>query len=257
MPSENIGNDTQVGIMIPKGANTKAIAKLLKEKNFIINEDIFRFKSKIYKYDGRYNYGGFELALNMSNEEIMRYLTTEEGMGSLEQKLTVPEGYTVAQIAEKLESRGIVSKSEFIKIANSYNTKEYKFLKDIAKRENKLEGYLFPSTYEIPQDKDSKKIIAEMLKVFDNRFKPEYYDRARELGYTVDQIITIASIIEREAKKTDERAKISGVIYNRLKNNMKLEMCSTIQYAQGKVKEKLYEKDLQINSPYNDEVSVL
>ena len=251
VPTENSKNSTIIEITIPKGAATKGIAKVLKLKNLIINEDIFRLKSKLYHYDGKYNSGMFELSMNMTNEQIMKYLITEKGRQKLDNRLTVPEGYTTAQIGKRLEEKGICTVQEFIDEMNIFDTKKYRFLNNLPTRANKLEGYLFPNTYDLSEKVNAKEVISKMLESFDKHFKPEYHDKAIKLGYTVDQVITIASIIEREVKKPEERRKVAGVMYNRLKKGMKLEMCSTVQYAQGKIKERLYDKDLEIDSPYN------
>ncbi|HBY20542.1 MAG: hypothetical protein A2Y24_07940 [Clostridiales bacterium GWE2_32_10] len=251
VPTENSRNSTIIEITIPKGAATKGIAKVLKLKNLIINEDIFRLKSKLYHYDGKYNSGMFELSMNMTNEQIMKYLITEKGRQKLDNRLTVPEGYTIAQIGKRLEEKGICTVQEFIDEMNIFDTKKYRFLNNLPTRANKLEGYLFPNTYDLSEKVNAKEVISKMLESFDKHFKPEYHDKAIKLGYTVDQVITIASIIEREVKKPEERRKVAGVMYNRLKKGMKLEMCSTVQYAQGKIKERLYDKDLEIDSPYN------
>ena len=251
VPTENSKNSTIIEITIPKGAATKGIAKVLKLKNLIINEDIFRLKSKLYHYDGKYNSGMFELSMNMTNEQIMKYLITEKGRQKLDNRLTVPEGYTIAQIGKRLEEKGICTVREFIDEMNIFDTKKYRFLNNLPTRANKLEGYLFPNTYDLSEKVNAKEVISKMLESFDKHFKPEYHDKAIKLGYTVDQVITIASIIEREVKKPEERRKVAGVMYNRLKKGMKLEMCSTVQYAQGKIKERLYDKDLEIDSPYN------
>ncbi|HAN10088.1 MAG TPA: endolytic transglycosylase MltG [Clostridiales bacterium] len=251
VPTDNKTNSTIIDINIPKGATTRDIARILKEKNMIINENVYRLKSKLYHYDGKYNSGMFEISMNMTNEQVMKFLTTEEGRETLKNRITVPEGYTIAQIGEKLEEKGVCSKQEFIDEINKLDTKNYKFLNNMPMRNSKLEGYLFPNTYDLSEKTNVKEVIIKMLDSFENNFKDEYYDRATELGYTVDQVITIASIVEREVKKPEERKAVAGVIYNRLKKNMRLEMCSTVQYAQGKTKEKLYDKDLEINSPYN------
>ncbi|HCC07442.1 MAG TPA: endolytic transglycosylase MltG [Clostridiales bacterium] len=251
MPDDNKMNNTIIDLIIPKGATTRDIAKILKEKNMIIDENVYRIKSKLYDYDGKYNSGMFEVSMNMTNEQVMKFLTTEEGRETLKNRITVPEGYTIAQIGKKLEEKGVCSKQEFIDEVNKIDTKNYKFLNNLPMRNNKLEGYLFPNTYDLSEKANVKDVITKMLDSFGNNFNDEYYNRAAELGYTVDQIITIASIIEREVKKPEERKAVAGVIYNRMKKNMRLEMCSTVQYAQGKTKEKLYDKDLQIDSPYN------
>ncbi|WP_084757932.1 endolytic transglycosylase MltG [Defluviitalea phaphyphila] len=242
-------NIKEIEINIEKGATTKEIAEILKEKGLIKNSWWFILKSKYFKYDGKYREGNYTLSTDMTEEEIMDILTTQGAQIEVV-RFTIPEGYTIEQIANRLEEENIVEKDEFMKALEEVNY-DYDFLNKISGRDNYLEGYLFPDTYEVRKDAEASEIINKMLTRFDEIVKPEYYDRAEELGYTMDEIITIASIIEQEAKLDEERPKIAGVIYNRININMKLQMCSTVMYALDERKDKLYDKDLEIDSPYN------
>jgi UPF0755 protein len=164
--------------------------------------------------------------------------------------VTFPEGYNIKQMAEELQIKGIIKNSEdFIREARE-GKYDYDFLKSIPEgRDNPLEGYLFPDTYEFKKGATEHEIIDKML----GRFK-EIYDSkivGNLNGRTLDELIIMASIVEREAKVEAERPVIAAVFYNRLKENWKLESCATIQYALGYNKEKLLYEDLEINSPYN------
>jgi UPF0755 protein len=129
----------------------------------------------------------------------------------------------------------------------------------LPKREFKLEGYLFPDTYIFDIKAGEKTIINRMLARFDEIFKPEYIEKAKNLGMSIDQVVILASIIEREAKESYERKTISGIFHNRLKskdpNLKKLQSCATIQYIllnrDGIVKEKITDEDTKIKHPYN------
>jgi UPF0755 protein len=165
-------------------------------------------------------------------------------------KFTIPEGYNLNQIAEKLNSLGVVS-PESIQAALKVESYKYDFIGQIPDREKKLEGYLFPDTYEIYKDTSAEAIIDKLLGRFNTVFTEEYRNRAKELNMTIDQVITLASIIEREAKLDTERKTISAVFHNRLKKNMMLQSCATVQYLFKEQKEILTYKDLEIESPYN------
>ena len=165
-------------------------------------------------------------------------------------KFTIPEGYKLEQIVEKLSSLEVVSIEE-IEAALAAEKYQYAFISQIPEREKKLEGYLFPDTYEIYKDAAAGAIVKKMLDRFDDIFTEEYRNRAKELGMTIDQVVTLASIIEREAKLDDERATVSAVFHNRLKKNMMLESCATVQYLFKEQKEVLSYNDLKIESPYN------
>lgn len=245
---ENKGLDKEIVITISKGSGTSKISKILEDNKLIKSSLIFRIKSKLKGYDGKYNYGDFVLNINMSNEDIMKYLINNKGKSSGSIKITIPEGFNINEIQERLVK--IDNKfSNFIDLAGSYSVKNIEKLD--FENSTSLEGYLFPDTYLISKDSDSDKVIEKMLSMFTTIWNDEYEEKAKKLNRTMKEIITIASIIEKEAKLDEEREIMSGVIYNRLKKDKALEMCSTIQYAQGYVKSKLYNKDTLIDSPFN------
>ncbi|GKX31162.1 hypothetical protein SH1V18_36420 [Vallitalea longa] len=246
-PAEDVVVKT-VDIKIPKGTSSKEIAKILHDNELINNTYYFLVYTKLSGKDN-FQYGNYTLNTGMTDEEIARILTTQ-GAKKETIKFTIPEGYTVAQIAKKLSKENICKESEFLDAVNNI-AYDYKFTDKIPDRNLKLQGYLFPSTYEIYTDATAKDIVSIMLKQFDKVFKDEYYDRAEELGYSIDDIITIASIIEREVRVDEEREMVASVIYNRLDKPMKLQMCSTVMYALGKPRERLLLSDLDIKSPYN------
>jgi UPF0755 protein len=185
----------------------------------------------------------------MSVEQIVNKLAA--GNAEVNSKrFTIPEGFELRQIAERLESEGLVNKDEFY-AAIDKSKFDYAFVKDIPNRDNKLEGYLFPDTYDVFKNATEEEIINKMLNRFDQVFTEEYRQRAKELNMSYDQVITLASIIEREAKLDKERKIISAVFHNRLKKNIKLQSCATVQYLLKEQKEVLTYKDLEVDSPYN------
>jgi UPF0755 protein len=251
--SEESTEVVDVNLTIPEGSSTEAIANILLENGLISNSLKFRIVSKLSGYDDEYQYGEYALNTGMSDDDIMTILRTE-GAKRETVSFTIPEGYTIEQIANKLSDEGLCTVEAFMEAAESTDY-GYSFLEDIPDRENPLQGYLFPDTYQIYTDATAQDIVETMLSQFDDIFKDEYYVIASELGYSVDEIVTIASIIEREAKLDDERATIAGVIYNRLDINMNLEMCSTVMYALDETKDVLTIEDTKIESPYNTYVN--
>jgi len=152
-------------------------------------------------------------------------------------KITIPEGYTCYQIAELLEEKEVAEKESFIKLVKN--------------NEKSCEGYLFPDTYELPKGFGAKNTLKILLSNFDKLVDGKLKEKAEEIGFSLDEIITLSSIIEKEAKYAEEKTLISAVFHNRLKEDMKLQSCATIQYILGKPKEKLSESDLKIDSSYN------
>lgn len=245
----------RIVVNIPKGAATGDIAKILKNIELIDNEDLFKFLSMIAGYDGKYKYGSHIISKELDYFDIMRVLV---GNATYIPKLliTIPENYTFMQTAEKLAGEKVIDINKFINVANTAKF-DYKFMKNLPKRKYRVEGYLFPETYSFDGDLSEKQVIEIFLKQFNKIFKDEYYKRAEELNMTVDEIITLASIIERESKRADERALISGVFHNRLKSESlkKLQSCATIQYVllnQGKgIHEIITYDDMKIDDLYN------
>ncbi|MEA4849026.1 MAG: endolytic transglycosylase MltG [Clostridiaceae bacterium] len=236
-------------VAIPKGSTVRSISKILKKENVIKDSFVFELYCKISKNAGKIKAGKYSISNSMEVPEIVEVLVSGKALIDTV-KFTIPEGYNLAQIVEKLSSLGVVSQ-ESIQAALEPEGYGYDFIGRIPDREKKLEGYLFPDTYEIYKDTTAEAIIDKMLYRFDEIFTEEYRTRAEELNMTIDQVITLASIIEREAKLDSERKIISGVFHNRLEKNMLLQSCATVQYLLKEQKEELTYEDLEIESPYN------
>lgn len=249
-----ISPDDRIAIEVPKGASTADICDLLEEKGVVNHPLIFKMMSKINGYDWSYKSGTHYVSKELDYDIIMRILSSDP----VSKKVMIPEGYTFKQITDKLFKEKLVDKTKFTKAANEEKF-DYKFLKGLPQRDFRLEGYLFPDTYVFDINAGEKAIINRMLSRFEEIYKPEYTEKAKKLGMTMDQIITLASIVEREAKEPDERRIIAGIFYNRLKSKnpqlKKLQSCATIQYIflnrDGTVKEKITDEDTKINDPYN------
>lgn len=237
-----------VTVTIPQGANTADIADILKENKLIKNTLMFRVSSRLDGFDGTYQQGTYEIDKGLNKTQIMELLQT--GVVFDDVKITVPEGYTTKQIAAKVEELGICTAQEFIDECNT-GSFDFEFLKDLPDREFKLEGYLFPDTYFIKEETTAHELINAMLKRFEQMYTKEYQNAVAASGHTLDELVTIASVIEKEIKVDEERPRAAGVIYNRLDEGMPLQVDATVLYAMGIVKEDITTVDLQIDSPYN------
>ncbi|MCL2336099.1 MAG: endolytic transglycosylase MltG, partial [Firmicutes bacterium] len=244
-PVEHATNARQINITVPKNASTVAIADQLAGKGLIRSGAAFRFYARYHKIDGQFKPGAYQFNTAMTLDEITGLLINGPNDTV---KITIPEGFTVAQIAELLAGKGIVKKDDFLRLMNKeWN---YPYLKDLPAGPNKLEGYLFPDTYYISSATSPEKIIQMMLDRFDAVINEHNYIKlASDKGLTLNQAVTIASMVEREARAPGERALIAGVIYNRLKIGMPLQIDATVLYVLDKPKEVLLYKDLTINSP--------
>ncbi|MEG1496899.1 MAG: endolytic transglycosylase MltG [Clostridiales bacterium] len=237
-------------VLVPSGATTADIAEILQKNQIIKSKGEFRIIAKIKNIDGAWQMGNHEISAHSSYNDIFKELSTPQ---TADIKVTVPEGKQVKQIAKIYEKAGICSAADFMAACNMelYN---YDFLKDITKRTD-LEGYLFPDTYYFNKNTEPKIIINEMLRNFGNKvYTSTYQNRCEELGYSFDEIITLASIIESEAALKSDRYTISGVFHNRLNNwgaQPKLQSCVTVEYAMGVKKTIISTADTKFDSPYN------
>ena len=244
---KHISISEDITVDIPEGAGAGIVAEILNDNGIIKYPTVFKLSSKIGGYDGDYKPGMVTIHKDMSYKDILNALVVSERNTV---KVVIPEGYTIKQIATTLSEAGVCSESEFM-AALDPSLYDHRFLKDIPDRENQLEGYLFPATYEFMPDTSAQTVVDTMLKSFDDMFTDEYYERTKEVNMTVDEVVTMASIVERETNAKGERAKVAGVFYNRLNSDMKLESCATVQYILGENKPVLSVSDTQIDSPYN------
>lgn len=240
-------DSTKVFVTIPMGSGTPQIATILEKKGIIGNSDTFKLVSKITGNNGKYKAGNYVLSPSMNLNKIMKKLRSGISVGNM---ITIPEGYSIAEVADVLEKAGFIDKKVFLDELENGDFKQ-KFIEFLPKGPNRLEGYLFPETYDIPVNASEYDIITIMLNQFDKLYTEEYYARASELGLNINEIITIASMVEKEAAVNEDRPKVASVVYNRLKANMPLQFDSTVQYALGDLKARLSYDDTQINSEYN------
>ena len=160
----------------------------------------------------------------------------------------IPEGFEAWQIADKLEAEGIADSEKFLKELDEGEF-DFGFIKDISRKENRLEGYLFPATYELFVGESEHDIICRMLAAFEARIVPLYEQSGTK--YSLDEIVTMASLVEREAANDSERDKVASVFYNRLEKGMTLGSCATVQYIIKERKDVLSNSDIKIKSDYN------
>ena len=233
---------------VPSGATTTSIANALFDGGLIQNVNAFKLNVKQMEVDGKMKAGDYKLSKSMASSEIIQKLV--DGDTYVETvTFTIPEGYEVRQIVDKLEAEGLINRDAFLEALQTAPF-EYRFLEGID-RSKLLEGYLFPDTYTIKTGASEVAIIDMMLKRFDQVFTDAYYQRAEALGLTVDEVVRLASIIEREARVKEEFARVSSVFHNRLEIGMLLQSCATVQFILQERKEVLLFEDIAIDDPYN------
>lgn len=241
------GDNKTVHLEIPINSGTGAIAQMLYDYDLIKSPILFKLYLKNMGLDKQLKAGSYELSPSMSLPDIIKELI--KGQHNL-LSFTIPEGLTIFQVAHMLEQKGIANYETFLEAVKNKGF-DFPWLKQLPEGELRLEGFLFPDTYKIPEGYPEDKIIQMMLDRFKVVFTPEYETRLKELNMDIMDAITLASIIEREIKVSDEQSLASAVFHNRLSINMKLQSCATVQYVLGEAKENLTNSDLSIPSPYN------
>lgn len=247
----SLENPDEISIDIPSGSSTNKISELLYDNGLIKNKLIFMLQVKSLNADGKLKAGKYELNTNMDLNTIIGHLT-KGGKSGDTVRFTIPEGYELEHIAEKLSNEGLVNKDRFIELASNKNNFEdkFEFLREL-ENEQSLEGFLFPSTYEVYKGTKEEEIISKMLTEFEAIYKKDIADKLEEMNLTLNEAVTLASIVEREGKVDSERPLMSAVFHNRLKKGMMLQSCATVQYILGERKEVLSTAETQTPSPYN------
>lgn len=240
-------SDVSVSVDIPAGSGTSAIGQILEDNGIIKSQLQFKIKSRLDGNDGKYKTGVYELSPSMSMDEVMQIII-DGSQNTL--RFTVPEGYTLKQIAERFAETGNGTAEEFL--AETANGEfDFKYNSAMASGSQRYEGFLYPDTYEIYENESAHGIIQRMLTRFEDVYDQEAQGSEMTSDYSIYQLVTAASLVEREVKLDEERPLVASVIYNRLDKGMKLQMCSTVQYALGTPKARLLYSDLEIDSPYN------
>ncbi len=255
-----VKDEKVIEVVIPEYATIDDVGDILGEAGVIKYPWAFKLWSYLKTKDNQPNFvaGTYEVSTTQ-NYDMLR-LGFQKSAARATIRLTIPEGYTVDEIIDLFVSNGIGTKERFVEVINNYDF-DYPFLDDLvvsSDRIYRLEGYLFPDTYEFYTDSSEEAAIAKLLDNFDNKFIDEYYDRCKELGMTVDEAITLASMIEKEAKYADELGDVSSVFHNRLNNSSTypyLESDATIMYAiahdTGSRLDNMTGDDLEYNTAYN------
>ena len=261
-----------VTVQIPEGANVQTIGSTLEKSGLIKHGVIFAFYAK-YKNYSDLKSGYYNLQKSMSTEDIIHELQkggTAEAQEPALASLTIPEGYTIDQIAqavgqlqgefkEPLTADAFLAKVQDENFISQEVAKYPSLLESLPTKESgvryRLEGFLFPATYSIKESTTIESLIDEMLAAMDKTLVP-HYSTIKSKNLTVNELLTIASLVEKEGAKTEDRKLIAGVFYNRLNLGMPLQSNIAILYAQGKLGQKISLADdagidTTINSPYN------
>lgn len=239
-------------IHIPTNVSTQEIGNLLEKNHLIKNSFTFPLFVTLKGADSL-KAGKYMFTVGQSVGQIIDELAAGKIYND-SFTLVVPEGFTVEQIADRLASHGIVPSKEAFLTEADRGEFNYDFVKTIPKNKgmkHRLEGYLFPDTYEISKGFTPHEIIDLLLKQEQEIWNPEWDKKIKDLKLTRHQFLTLASIVEREVKVSKEQSLVAGILLNRMKIKMPLQVDATLQYIIGTQKDRITYEDLKINSPYN------
>lgn len=248
---------TPVTFSINEGDTAASIADRLEAQHLIRSALLFRIQARMKGIEGKLEAGDYKLNRSMTTAEILDHLQNGRRASPL---VTIPEGWRAAQIADKLDQMGLVKREDFM-AALSPSNYSYSFLKDLPPDAN-VEGYLFPNSYQISSKMTAHDVVDLMLKTFDKSVPADLRNQPAPQNLTLNQVLTLASIVEREARVPSERPIIASVYLNRLALGMPLQADPTVQYAltlavpesiaqNGYWKSALTNSDLGVSSPYN------
>lgn len=241
------GTNKYINLTVSQGESFYSVLDNLKQENILKSPFLTKVYFKLNSFKGGIKPGYYEIP---SNTSLGKFIEILENGDIASYKVTIPEGYDINQIADKLAQMGIVSKEAFLTAVKNYPLPSY--IKPNPERRYNLEGFLYPDTYNIPKTADANQIISMML----NRFQEVMVQVQKETGVNVpeadyEKYVTVASMIEKEARTDQDRELVSSVIYNRIAKGMKLQIDATVLYALGKHQNIVYYKDLKVPSPYN------
>ncbi|MDW0109021.1 endolytic transglycosylase MltG [Sporosarcina aquimarina] len=252
-------SDKKVVVEIPIGSGLDTISQILEEKGLIQNAKIFKYYAKVNN-ESDFQAGTYDLTKSMTPDELLKSLKTGKVYRTPVFTLTIPEGLTVEQIADKVASKTSISNKDFIAYIDADSTIEMlkasypQIVTDEVKNEeirHPLEGYLFPATYPFYEDEPTVQTVVETFLNGTKTNVVPYLGALEEKKKSVHWLLTFASLLEREATAQADRQTIASVFYNRIEADMPLQTDPTVLYSLGEHKDKVTHKDLEVKNAYN------
>ena len=230
-------------VVIPDGSTFQYVASLLERERLIKSRPAFMFIGKFQSAERKIRAGEYELSPAMTPAEILSKMISGQ---VVLRPLTIPEGLTIAQIADVISQQGITDRAEFLRLA-----KDRAFIASLGINAETLEGYLYPDTYKFPRPVKAREVLVVMVEHLRLMVGPDLLVRMDELKMTMHEVLTLASVIEKETGAGGERPEISAVFHNRLKKHIPLQSDPTVIYGLPAYDGNLHKKDLSSPSPYN------
>lgn len=240
-----VGGSETVNVQVPRGTSAAGLGRLLAGKGVIRSAFGFRLLARMSGKTAALKPGAYSLNTGMTPSAILEMIANGDVSARW---VTIPEGFTVQQIGDRLQADGLADSAKFTDLALNNGAS---FHTSFQHPNSSLEGYLFPDTYLIPKGSSEEAIIQEMLKGFESKVAIPFSSEIAASGWTLHDVVTLASLIEREARVSKDRPLISSVLRNRLAKGMRLECDATVLYALGAHKDRVFYRDLEVDSPYN------
>lgn len=245
--NDSLATGQKVKFSVKSGMTTADIAVMLHKLRLVNTPESFRMEAKFRGLDSALQAGEYEIITGMSNKDIVEILSKGEVRYDV---FTVPEAFTINQIAAKLEAEGLGKADKFKAAAKNYTPYPYMETtnKDVI---YKAEGFAYPSTYYLNSGTEEKDILSMMVKEFNTRLTMQMRENAKKINMSIHDVVTLASLVEEEAVFPEERPLIAGVFLKRLSIYMPIQSDTTVQYVLGVQKEEITFADLKVDSPYN------
>ena len=246
LTDKDIPPDMTIYVKVTHGMNASDIGAVLARRGIIGSRLAFWAKAKLSGNEDKFKTGNYAFTSGMDIDEVLQKLTE----GTVDYfKFTIPEGFSVKDIAKRLGKEGIVDEKKFLSLAEDYAP--YSYMEHSNDAFYRAEGFLFPDTYVVDTDAKTQDIMAIMAQDLDNRLTREMRDQAADMDLSIYELITLASLVEKEARYDEDRPIIAQVFLKRLKINMPLQSDATLQYLMDAPKEYVSIADTKIDSPYN------
>ena len=244
---KNVQSKDEIVFYIARGQSSNQIAQRLKAEGLVHSEGLFKLSVFLSGLTKELKAGEYALSPSMSIATILGKLKRGE---TQDRVITVIEGWSLNDIAQYLEKEDLYSSKEFLNAAKSKQSTQFEVLKDKPKYAS-LEGYLFPDTYKLHKGEDVLDVISKMTGTFDKRFSLELKEEVKKQNKSIFEVVTLASLIEKEVQGYNDKRMVSGVLQKRLKVGMALQVDATIAYITGKNTTKISNEETQIASSYN------
>ncbi len=245
-PRATADGNLPIYVKVHSGMNAQEIGEELQRRGIVRNKYKFWLMAKLNGYESRFMAGRYEFHSGMKIEDVLEKLVQGE---SSEYRFVIPEGFTVLDIAKRLDEEGIVSREDFLRKAKDFAPRDY--MKGKEEVTYRAEGFLFPATYTVATDIDADGVLQLMANTFDQRLTPALRRKAKSMDLSIYELVTLASLVEKEARYEEDRPIIAQVFFKRLELGMPLQSDASLQYLMDAPKEDVSIADTKIDSPYN------